>query len=72
MKVFPNWVYKCLEDYGNCALPNSVMDYDRDFLIKHFEKETGRPVRIRQAMFPFYDNSQNLVEEKPYLIAEEI
>jgi len=70
--TIPNWVFDCLNKYGNCALPNTCVEMDRDEL-KHFlELKTKHKINLVESKYPIFDKNQHIIGEKPCLIAEEI
>lgn len=48
----PEWVYRNLNNYGNCALPKTK--YTKEQLIDHLSYKMKRNVRIRSATFTHF------------------
>lgn len=48
----PEWVYRNLNKYGNCALPKTK--YSSEQLRKHLTHWAGKAVRIRSAIFTHF------------------
>ena len=65
----PDWVYRNLLKYQNCALPNKCNEMNRDRLKAHLEQELDAKVVIRQAIFKETIKLGKVIEH-PYLIAE--
>ena len=68
----PEWVYKNLEDYGNCALPNWCNDIEKKDLEKHLSEKTGLKIVLRDADFVKVESTSKKLEiNQHYYIAEE-
>lgn len=76
MIVLPNWVYRNLNRFGNCALPDVCNKMNTTSLKQHLSRKMGFKVNIREAIFIDSDkygvSDQRATKEKHYLIAEAI
>ena len=74
-KVLPSWVYRNLEEYGNCALPNDCCGMDEKALESHLSQVMKTKIKVRVAYFKGettdYTIGKKLGNGKPYFIAEE-
>lgn len=47
----PEWVYKTLKEYGNCALPNECNEMNVKELKKHLTEFYGSEITLRKCVF---------------------
>ena len=68
----PKWVFDNLEAYGNCALPNECLEWDREELKRYLENHTGEKIKLREAKFNRYEENsyRKLARTEIYLVAE--
>lgn len=64
----PEWVYRNLDLYGNCALPDTK--YTTHQLYKHLVHRTGKRIRIRPAIFKQFNPRTHKTLETTYYVAE--
>ena len=72
--VLPKWVYKNLDKFGNCALPNVCNEMNKRDLEKHLSKVMGVKVEVRVAHFKDEKNDYAPLKKETindYLVAEE-
>ena len=68
----PEWVYRNLKEYGNCALPNECNTMDLTELTRHLRAKSKRPITIRKCEFVDSDLKTYKREKvSEYLIAED-
>lgn len=68
----PDWVYRNLNDFGNCALPNDCNDIPKERLEKHLTEKMGRPIKCRLADFVKVESTAKKLEiNQHYYIAED-
>lgn len=68
----PKWVFKNLNDYGNCALPNECNDIPKEELELYLSEKAGRNIKVRQAGFVKTESAAKKLEINCYYyIAEE-
>ena len=68
----PDWVYRNLNDFGNCALPNDCNDIPKERLEKHLSEKMGRPIVCRLADFVKVESTAKKLEiNQHYYIAED-
>ena len=68
----PEWVYRNIDEYGNCALPNECLEMDADLLVAHLREKSGRPITLRKCEFIDSDLKTYKREKiSEYLIAED-
>jgi len=70
--TLPDWVFDCLDKYGNCALPKSCVEMDRKQLIQYLESKTGHKINIKESSYHTYDKNGHILETLIGLIAEEM
>ena len=64
----PSWVYRNLELFKNCALPNTK--YTKEQLVDHLSHRMKRNVRIRSAIFKQFNLRNHKITETTYYVAE--
>lgn len=73
--VLPNWVYRNLNDFGNCALPNICNDMEIPSLERHLTNKMGVKIKVRVAYMreekTLYTPLKKSYGLTKYLIAEE-
>lgn len=74
--ILPDWVYRNLRRFGNCALPNICTSMERVSLKRHLTYMIGRTIKLREAKFivsedNFTDGNHRNIKYTTYLIAEE-
>lgn len=74
--MLPDYVYRNLIKFRNCALPNKCLEMNKQSLERHLSKKVGFEIKIRKAYYETemtdYTRGRKTKGKKPCLIAEEI